>query len=201
MKKVLFLTLAISLACNLVFAADVQDDFSKAKMKGRAALRGAWKFENNTASCVSDPALYKKFKNHGPILRWPIEMTDGEVSFEFQPKKCDRIIITFNNKTGHVFRIALYDEKRTRIFGWDGPSKNKKNKPKVFAKDGVPKVADLDGEWIKSKITFKGNEATIKIGDYSTNINEVAAGREKGEFTISFAAGELAVRNVKIISK
>ena len=113
-------------------AAGFRDDFAHSKSSIRQALRGDWKFENNTASCVSDPELYKKFKNHGHILRWPAAFTDGAVEFEFQSKGCQRIVITLN-EDGHVFRIALSDEQRTRIFGWIGKS-SKQNKPKTIAK-------------------------------------------------------------------
>lgn len=121
-------------------AAEIVDDFSKPDWKGRQALRGEWKFENNQASCVADPKLYKKFKNHGPILRWSLAkpFKDGTVKMEFQPKKCQRTVITLNNETGHVFRIALTDDvkAKTRIFGWAHPSKEKDKPAETLAQKG-----------------------------------------------------------------
>lgn len=176
----------------------ISDDFSDPKLKSRKALRGDWKFQNKIASCVADPELYKKFKNHGPILRWPAEFTNGTLEFEFQPKKCQRIVITLNEK-GHVFRMSFKEKNQSRFFGWIGES-SKTNKPKTVAQKGVPSLEKLNGKWVKSKIVFRGDKADVVFGDYKTTLNHKSIGRKKGEFTISFAEGELAVRNVRLKS-
>ena len=180
----------------LAFADGFHDDFSDPNLKSRQALRGEWTFEKSTARCVADPELYRKFANHGPILRWPAEFTDGTLEFEFQPKNCQRVIVTLNEK-GHVFRMLFHDAERTQFIGWVGQS-SKTNKPKKIAKKGVPSIADLDGKWVKSKIVFHGNTAHITYSDYTGVLKHEAIGRKKGEFTISFASGEFAVRNVRL---
>lgn len=172
------------------------DDFSKTRLKSRQALRGDWKFNNGIASCVSDPELYEKFANHGPILRWPAEFTDGTLEFEFQPTDCERVIVTLNEK-GHVFRMLFHEPAKTKFFGWIGQS-SKTNKPKVVAKNGVPSISDLNGKWVKAKIVFNGNSADITYGDYTTKLKHESIGRKKGEFTISFASGKISVRNVRL---
>lgn len=173
-----------------------QDDFSDAKSKTRQALRGDWKFDHGIASCVSDPELYRKFANHGPILRWPAEFTDGTLEFEFQPKDCERVIITLNEK-GHVFRMLFHEPAKTKFIGWIGQS-SRTNKPKVVANEGVPSIGDLNGKWVKAKVVFKGKTADVTYGDYNARLKHESIGRRKGEFTISFASGELSVRNVKL---
>ena len=178
------------------FGGALKDDFASAKHPTRQALRGEWKFAENVASCVSDPELYKKFKNHGPILRWPTKFTDGTVAFELKAKGCSRIVITLNEE-GHVFRISLNDEQKTRIFGWVGRS-SKTNKPKTIAKDGVPTAGAIDGKWMKGRMVFSGNECRITLGDYTAKLNHPSIGRKKGEFTISFASGECAIRGVSV---
>lgn len=178
------------------FADGFQDDFSDPKLKTRQALRGEWKFENGTAHCVADPELYKKYKNHGPILRWPAEFTNGTLEFEFQPKDCQRVVITLNEK-GHVFRMSFSDEQRTKFFGWIGQS-SKTNKPKTIAQKGVPTIKDLDGQWVRARIVFRGDTAEVTYGDYKKTLKHASIGRKKGEFTISFASGEISVRNVKL---
>lgn len=188
------LTLFASLP--LAMAGGVRDDFSSAKHASRQALRGDWKFRNHTASCVSDPELYKQFKNHGPILRWPCQFTDGTVEFEFRPQGCDRIVITLN-EDGHVFRISLNDQERTRVFGWIGRS-SKENKPKTIAKNGVPTAAALDGKWVKVKLVFNGDQGQLTIGDYSAQLKHPSLARKKGEFTISFASGSCAIRKMSV---
>ncbi|MFK8111393.1 MAG: hypothetical protein AB8B91_04305 [Rubripirellula sp.] len=198
-----YLCLLVLILTSPYFAATVcadgfHDDFSDPTFESRQALRGEWKFEDQQASCVSDPELYKKFANHGPILRWPIKMTDGTCSFQFQPKGCQRIVITFNDK-GHVFRIALADEKITRAFGWIGQS-SKENKPKTIAKEGVPTLDSLDGKWNDFKLAIKDDKADLLIGDRVLKLQHASLARTKGEFTISFASGELAVRDVALTS-
>lgn len=195
-KQILSMFILSSLFASLAHGGGFHDDFSNPKLESRQALRGAWKFENGTAQCVADPELYKKFKNHGPILRWPAEFTDGTLEFEFQPTDCERVIITLNEK-GHVFRMLFHEPARTQFFGWIGQS-SKTNKPKVIAKEGIPSVKDLSGKWVKSKIVFRGNTAEVTYGDYKATLKHQSIGRKKGEFTISFASGSIAVRNVHL---
>ena len=64
------------LACYLLLVPSIQaaevapfsDDFSNLELSQRRALRGAWHFRDGTASCTQDDALFKKHKDHGPIL-------------------------------------------------------------------------------------------------------------------------------------
>jgi len=178
-----------------VDAGGFYDDFADPSHQLRKALRGDWTYLENAAKCVADPELYKKFKNHGPILRWPCEFTDGTIEFEFKPKDVQRLIVTLN-KTGHVFRIALAGPKSTRIFGWPKPSKE--SPPETLARKDVPLISSLDQKWSKAKIVFKNKRATVSIGEFSTQLNHELIAREKGEFTISFASGALALRKVRI---
>lgn len=203
LQHLLFLTAVLLILPNVGAAAsEIVDDFSRADWNGRQALRGEWKFENNQASCVSDPELYKKYKNHGPILRWsPTKpFKDGTIEMEFQPQKCQRLVITLNNKTGHVFRIALTDNKttKTRIFGWAHPSSEKDKPAETLAVKGVPTATEIDGQWVKLRLAIIGSEARVTIGKYSETLQHASIAREKGEFTISFASGECAVRKVSI---
>jgi hypothetical protein len=177
-------------------AAGFVDDFSNPEFEIRQALRGEWVYEDGVASCVSDPVLYKEFANHGPILRWPATFTDGTVEFEFKPQGCQRVVITLN-EDGHVFRISLREPAGTKIFGWIGKS-SKENKAQDIAKEGVPPIASLEGQWTKVRLVTKGNTGHIQIGDYKAELNHGSIGRRKGEFTISFASGQCAIRNVMV---
>ncbi|MCB1122722.1 MAG: hypothetical protein KJT03_14310 [Verrucomicrobiae bacterium] len=193
-----FFLLSLSLIAvpNLIQAAGFKDDFSDPKLELRQALRGEWTYKDGVASCVSDPELYKQFANHGPILRWPVEFTNGTVECEFKPEGCQRVVITLN-EDGHVFRISLTEEKNTRIFGWIGKS-SKENKPETIAKDGVPSVDSIDGQWTRLRLTINGDTGVIQIGDYKATLKHGSLARRKGEFTISFAFGSCAVRNVSV---
>ena len=129
MKPIALLASLFTLfSLSTAFADGFKDDFSDSKLKTRQALRGEWTFQDGTAHCVADPELYKKFANHGPILRWPAKFTNGTLEFEFQPKGCERVIVTLNEK-GHVFRMLFHEPQRTRFFGWIGQSsKNEQTK-------------------------------------------------------------------------
>ena len=192
----LLAALLISMLTSLVQGGGFNDDFSDPKLEIQQAFRGDWIFEDKVASCVSDPELYIEFLNHGPILRWPCEITDGSLEFEFKPKGCERVVITYNGD-GHIVRISLKDDGGSSVFGWIGKS-SKENKSQSIAKKGVPSLASIDGQWIKVKLAIKGDSGRIRIGDYSASIQHGSLAREKGEFTFSFASGECAVRNVSV---
>ena len=57
------LFLAILLTSPLI-AAPIKDSFSDGSL--HEATRGAWTYSHKTASCRSDPELYKKFKKPRP---------------------------------------------------------------------------------------------------------------------------------------
>lgn len=198
MQRPLFL---IATCVSILFSSTANadgfvDEFEKSKRKGRTAARGEWQFKDGMATCKADPELYKKFKNHGPILRWPASFKNGTIDFQMRPKECQRVVLTLNEK-GHVFRIALSNPKATRIFGWIGKS-SKENKPKTIAKDGVPSIKELDGEWVPIKLAFQDDKLKVKIGQYEATLTHESIARQKGEFTISFASGELDIKPVTL---
>lgn len=171
------------------------DDFDSKTQTSRAALRGDWQFEGNEGRCVSDPELYKKYKNHGPILRYPCEFSNGVIEFEIKPKDVQRFVFTLNEQ-GHVFRCCLADEKRTRIFGWSGLSKE--TKAETIAKDKVPQISELDGKWTSVRIRIEGKKATVSIGNYRKTMTHACLSRAKKELTLSFASGEMAFRRLRV---
>jgi hypothetical protein len=195
------------LATTVSFAAEFSDDFSKSDVKTRQAQRGDWKFENNEARCVSDPKLYKKFKNHGPILKWPGEFKDGVIEFEVWPQKCQRLVFTLNGD-GHIFRVILLDPQATgaaakgssRIIAWATKS-SKENKGTSIRPKGLPELTAVDGKWTRVRLTVSGNKGELSIGDFKTKIDHAALGRAKNLVMISFAQGSLAVRGFKMSTK
>lgn len=199
---------ALLLACMFALSAsgdDLTDDFSSAEFKGRLAERGAWSFENNTATCSADPKLYKQFKNHGPILRWPREFTDGTIEFEIKAAKCQRVVFTLNGD-GHIFRVVLIDatpqsptgasNAQSRVLAWATKS-SKQNKGDAIKPKGLPDLAAIDGEWTKVKLRVSDDRASLVIGDFQTQIEHVALRRDKNMITLSFAYWSLAVRAVR----
>lgn len=182
-------------------AEPLTDDFSADKRSDRKQLRGAWTFADGEARCVSDPELYKKYKNHGPILVWTRDYVDTTIEMEFKPTDCDRVVFTMNNlKEGHVFRVGLAKDKpltQTGLLVWKGPSKNKQTKhTRIGAKGDVPKLAPLNNKWVKIRAELKGETLSIQVGDFKKTITDPTLTRKKENFTLSFAGGSMAVRNV-----
>lgn len=174
----------------------VEDDFSSEVHATRQALRGEWVYENGVATCVSDPVLYKEFKNHGPILRWPCELVDGVLEFAVKAEGCQRLVVTFNGD-GHVFRVTMRDDENSQIIGWIGRS-SKENKGDHLAEVPLPKITEIAGEWVEVKLTMADGKGHLKIGDYEAALDHGSLARVKKEFTISFASGTCAVRGVSV---
>lgn len=187
---------ALILTAGSALGGGFSDDFTDPKLEIRRAARGEWTFADGQTTCVADPVLYKKYKDHGPILRYPVTFHDGTVEYEFQAKGCERIVFTLNNEEGHVVRFTIAD-KLSRIFGWPGPSHD--TKAETIAQDGVPVMPDIEGKWVKVKLEITGDKATFSVGDnYRAELQHVSLGRPKGEVTLGFAFGELSVRQFSV---
>ncbi len=162
------------------------DNFGDAKFKGRQAERGAWQFKDGVASCVSDPVLYKKYKNHGPILKWPRKFDDAKIQFEMKAKDCQRVVFTLNGD-GHIFRVSLADERPdspagtskapTRLIAWATKS-SKQNKGDTIKPKGMPDLTDVNDEWVTVKLDLKGTQAVLSIGEFQSEIRHEALSRE-----------------------
>ncbi len=203
----LLLTLFLSIPIT-VSAEEFVDDFSRAELEGRLAERGEWKFENGEATAVADPELYKKFKNHGPILKWPREFNDAEISFEMKAMDCQRVVFTLNGD-GHIFRVTLADETPeatagpskvpTRIIAWATTS-SKENQGETLAPEGLPDLPQVNGEWVAVKLKVTGDQGELTIGDFKTTITHDALARDKNMVMLTFAHGALSVRNFRMTS-
>lgn len=110
MKAIVSLSFVFLLTVSIAVGEGYVDDFRSAKREGRPAERGEWEIRDGIANCVADPELYKMFKNHGPILKWPREFNDAKIEFEMKAEDCQRVVFTLNGD-GHVFRVTLADER------------------------------------------------------------------------------------------
>ncbi|MFK7765737.1 MAG: alpha/beta fold hydrolase [Mariniblastus sp.] len=190
---------------NCTAQQEINDDFSNSNFDSRVAERGEWKFENNVASCESDPELYKKHKNHGPIIKWPSKegFTDCALEFEIKPEQCQRVVFTFNGD-GHIFRLLLLDPAKTTykpkfdscMIGWSTKS-SKENKGNTMQPEGMPLLTDLGGKWVKIKAVVAGDLIKLSIGDYQTKLVHPSLARDKNLTMLSFAQGSMSVRNFK----
>jgi hypothetical protein len=180
-------------------AAPIKDSFADGSL--HEATRGKWTYAEKVASCTSDPELYKKFKNHGPIIRWSSEFVDGSTSFDFKPTDCQRLVFTFNGD-GHIFRVILMDAQKTgrkvtsRILAWAEKS-SKTNKGTTINPEGLPNLPALDKKWTKLSIVVNDGSADLTLGDFKTTLKHPALKRAKNSITLSFASGKIDMRNFK----
>ena len=196
--------LMLLFSCSL-FAGEFVDNFSKKELEGRLLQRGEWKIENNQAYCKSDPELYKKYNNHGPIIKWPGKFTDIDVEFEMKAVDCTRVVFTFNGK-GHIFRVTLAEHLKqnkkkkiyvtNRVIAWKEQS-SKQNKGDTIQPKGMPMIKDVNDKWVKFRLSVKGDKCELQIGDFKTEIKHDALKRDKNLVQITFAKGELYLRNYK----
>jgi len=184
------------------------DSFDTETHNGRLAERGAWTFENGIARCLADPELYRKFKNHGPILKWPRNFRDGTIAFEMKAQDCQRVVFTLNGD-GHIFRVTLADERPnapagtskvpTRLIAWATKS-SKQNKGTTIRPVGLPDLPAVNGQWVPVRLSVQGAQGILTIGEYRTEITHHALTRDKTMVMLTFACGELAVRKLRILS-
>jgi len=192
MKTLLFL-----LTATTALAADAQllkDDFSALKLEQRRASRGDWKFADNTATCTQDDALYKKNKDHGPILFYDLAHTDAVIRFAFKPDAITKsVVFTCNGADGHVFRIVL-SSKGAGIRAFppeekDHPSISLGNEPTVILKPG---------EWTQVTVDLRGPKTAVKIGDFSQTYEHASLSRPKTNLSIGFSFETVSVKDVVV---
>lgn len=147
MKTVVLVAMALFIALPQSNAEEFVDEFRNAKLEGSLAERSVWKFENGVAGCVADLVLYKKYKNHGPILKWPREFDAATI------------------------------------------------KPK-----SMPGLPAVNGKWVQVRLEVTGRQAKLTIGDFQTEVTHAALARDKNMVMLTFAHGEPAVWNFRMMS-
>lgn len=198
--KNLFLFLCALALSTQGFTQSFSDSFISEKHPIRKALRGDWQFNNNGAFCDSDPALFKKYSNHGPILRWPVKaFRDGIIEYEFKRTGSKRIVFTLNGTDGHVFRVKNGDGGRwtkTSIYSWPEPPKKPRQKSgNLRYVTKATSYAALNNQWVKVRFEFKADMLSMMMGEESVTLQHENFRRLKSEITLAFTSGRLAVRN------
>lgn len=197
MKRITFALILLSYI-SLPAGEAYVDDFSAAKKEGRLTQRGAWIFADNVASCTSDPELYKKHANHGPIIRWSQPFTGGTIQFSMRIKGNQRTVFTLNGD-GHVFRVILMEEgpkNASRVLAW-ATKASKTNKGNTFKPEGLPTTGAIDGEWVDLSLVVKKGKAILDLGEMHAEIEHAALARKKKEITLSFVSGSIDIRDFR----
>ena len=189
--------LSLFIAATALHAADaplLKDDFTSAKMANRKAVRGDWKIENGTATCTQDDALFKKNKDHGPIIFYDLGYTDATLRFSY---KADAALKTFvftaNSKEGHVFRFVT-NAAGTGIRGFPPGGKEHDSISLGLEKDFKLKP----GEWVPVVVTLRGPKATVKIGSVEKTYEHASLARAKINLSVGFSYGTLSLKDVVV---
>ncbi|SKA86222.1 hypothetical protein SAMN02745166_01266 [Prosthecobacter debontii] len=188
---------SVFLASSL-FAADgplLKDDFSNPKLESRRASRGEWRFADHTATCTQDDELYKKFKDHGPIIFYDLAYENATLRFSYKADAAVKaLVFTANGTEGHVFRF-LTSPKGTGIRAFPADDKDHKS---ISLGNESPTLTP--GEWIPVVVTLKGSQATVKIGDFEKTYEHPSLARPKSNLSIGFSFGTVSVKDVVVES-
>jgi hypothetical protein len=194
MKSLLLLTLLTASA----LAADtpiLQDDFSAPKLDQRRALRGEWTVADHTATCTQDDELFKKNKDHGPILFYDLAHTDATLRLAFKPDAAVKsVVFTCNGAEGHVFRIVL-SAAGTSVRAF--PTDSQDHKSIALATEKAVKL--VPGQWTPLEVTLNGSQATLKLGDFTQTYDHPSFARPKTNFSLGFSFGTLSVKEVAVV--
>ena len=191
----LFLTVFLVANLSHIQAAElIADTFADAKMENRRAQRGSWKFENRTATCTQDDALYAKFANHGPVLWYDKEFTDAVIEFQFKPDAaCKTFVFTLNGKEGHVFRFVT-SARGTGIRAF--PPEAPDHQSIALGRTGPELKADA---WTPVKVTLRGAAATVQIGEsFSESVEHASLARGKTTLGLGFSFGTLSIKDLRV---
>jgi len=172
----------------------LKDDFSAAKLKQRRAMRGDWKFTEGTATCTQDDVLYKKNKDHGPILFYDLAYTDATIRFSYRADAAVKsVVFTCNGTDGHVFRFVT-SAAGTSMRAFPADSKDHKS----IALSQERSLALKAGEWVPVTITLRGAKAAVKIGGFEKAYEHASLARAKSNLSVGFGFGTLSVKDVVV---
>jgi len=171
----------------------LKDDFTQQKLKLRRAVRGDWKIAGGVAQCTQDDALYKQFKNHGPIIFYDVPTTGATIRYAYKPAKCKTVVFTVNGAGGHVFRFVTSDRGvNVRAFPPQG-------KTKSIKLAGNADIKLQDGKWTPVVVTLQGDKATIVVGNAApVTVSHASLNRPGKNISIGFSFGSLAVKEFQV---
>ena len=147
--------------------------------------------------CSHDDELYKKFKDHGPILTYESNYRDGVVETVFKgsdAKETQRIVFTMDGEKGHVVRVIMRPGNPSRLLVWNDEEK----KPTVLATD-LPALSE--DQWTPLRVETKGINVDLRIGEENFSFEHPGIARQKTNAKISFAFGNFAAKEFHLIPK
>lgn len=192
MKALLSITAFVALVSLASAETLLEDDFSQPKLTARRAMRGEWAFKEKTAICTQDDVLYKKNKDHGPIIFYNLGYRDATIRLSYKAEAAKSVVFTCNNDQGHVFRFIASD-RGTSIRAF--PADSTDHSSVELARGPALKL----GEWIDIEVAITGSKVALKVGkDFAQIVEHSAISAAKTNLSIGFAFGTLSVRDVKV---
>lgn len=195
MMKILCSLVVVSLLACTLKAEDaplLKDDFTVAKFGQRHAARGEWKIAGGTATCTQEDELYKKNKDHGPIIFYEVGYSDATIRFSYKADAAVKsFVFTCNGEGGHVFRfVTTPTGTGFRAFP---PSENDHAVIVLGQEKSLPLKP---GEWVPVVVSLRGNKAKVKIGDFEKTFENAQITRAKVNFSVGFSYGTLSIKDV-----
>lgn len=200
MKRFCFLVFIVAAAVAMSPAHAgvlIEDKFTSPQLAHRdlSPGRGIWKVGEGVATCTQDDALYKKNKDHGPVIWYDAAFTDGTVRFAYKAEKVKLFVFTLNSDKGHVFRF-VHSATGLSFRGWPTPGHDAQ--PVSLLSAGTKTAPLKDGEWVQAELKFEGSRCTVAIGDFKQTLEHTAIGQAKNKLGLGFGFGTLSVRDVSI---
>jgi hypothetical protein len=195
MKRILPFLLLLTATFSHAGEPLLTDDFSPAENPARKALRGAWSIADGAATCAQDDELYKKHKNHGPILIYDLKYEDAVIEFAFKPDAATKsLVFTANGEDGHIFRIVI-GAKNASIRAFPADAKDHAS----IALATLPELKLVPGEWTPVRVELRGPHASVKVGNFTGSYEHASLTRAKTNLTVGFSFGTLSVKSLAAI--
>lgn len=190
MRSCVLLLLAVA-GLHAAEAPRLSDAFASADHPVRRAQRGPWQFADGVATCTQDDALYRKFKDHGPILFYDFAHQDAVVRFAYRADPSVKtVVFTANGADGHVFRFVT-SARGTSVRAF--PTDEATHKSVAV---GQPGPALKAGVWVPVEVRLQGTRVTLRIGpDFVQTFEHPSFARAKTNLSLGFSFGTLAVRD------
>ena len=189
--------LSVLLLLSISFVANgesplLHDDYTQTEHKTRKAMRGDWKIDGGIASVTQDDAMYKKFKNHGPIMVYGIPHDDASAEVTFKPSGCKTVVFTMDaDGGGHAFRVKLSPKAPGIALTYIKEAGKEKATPVVLSKE-LPKLKE--GEWTTIKAHVVGDKATVTVGDTTVEVQHEKIDQAKKIAKLGFSFGSLEIK-------
>lgn len=169
----------------------INDDYSSEKLASRQSARGDWKVKDSTISAPFDEALYKKFNDHGPMVRYSFDSSnDLTIEMEVMMSGISKLCFQVDNGEGHLLKAIINGTGKGSVRGFKGKESDVIGKIKGSVKENV---------WIPVKLTFSGNKLTFSLNGGKPKIFEHPAFQKgKSKFVYKFEKGRLSARKLQI---